>query len=237
MAENPIGTVADEDRLVPLRAVDGTFRVEVTGPVWTLDAEPGELVAWRLRERGDVDRLLLVPVEDSDGAGAHPTRELSEIDGSVVAEVPDALLRDGLDLDVGTYDADNPLLFEAQVDTDGVAVAPESPGEPGGAAEAAIELLPVRYSDGTPFEPEPVSESALDSDPVAETVAGRERGGDGAPRSEAIDAPVDPDVVDAVTETGEASRDDVVQALETISRGAGDPRPPGRRSTGRGRRQ
>lgn len=218
MAENPIGTVADEDRLVPLHARDGAFRVEVTGPLRTVDAEPDEPVGWRLRERGDVDRLLIVPLEDPDGGGALPTSELSESDGTIAAEVPEALLRDGLDLDLGSYDDDNPLLFEPRVVTDGVAVGSETRGEPGDAAERAVELVPVRFSDGTPFEPDPVAESALDSDPVVETVQERERDGDGTPRSEAIDAPVDPDVVDAVVETGGASRDAVVRTLETIDR-------------------
>lgn len=44
MAENPIGTT-DEEWLVPLRVRDGEFRIDVTRPVRTVDASPGESVA------------------------------------------------------------------------------------------------------------------------------------------------------------------------------------------------
>lgn len=217
MAENPIGTT-DEERLVPLRVRDGEFRLDVTRPVRTVDASAGEPVAWRLREAGDVDRLLLVPVDDADEAGALPASELSETNGSITARVPETLIADGLGLDPDSYDGDNPLLFEPETVADDVAVGMEPSGEPGDVAETAVELTPVRFSDGTPFGDEPLSESALDSDPVAETVSEREEGAEGAPRSDAISAPVDPGLVDDVIQTGDASREAVVEALETMAR-------------------
>lgn len=162
--------------------------------------------------------MLLAPVDDVDEAGALPTSELSEADGEVTAPVPASILADGLGLDAESYDGDDPLLFEPEAIVDDVAVGMEPGGEPGDVAETAIELTPVRFSDGTPFGSEPLAESALDSDPVAETVSERERGDEGAPRSDAISAPVDPEIVDDVIETSDASREAVVEALERMAR-------------------
>lgn len=212
MAQNPVGTITDEERLVPLYTSQDRFLVDVTEPVRSADLPEVGPFAWRLREEGDVDRLALAPVEGPDDVGALPTRELS--DGSI--EVPEGLLAE-LDIEKATYDDDNPLLFEPDELDDGLAVGMERDGEPAGTAEPALELAPVRFADGTPYDADPIAEESLDSDPVAkETVA--HEGGVGAPWAETMSAPIDAPVLEEVLVSRDVPRSDVVEALETIAR-------------------
>lgn len=231
MAQNPIGTVADEERLVPLLTRDGGFYVDVTAPVRDADVAEDGPVVWRSREAGDVNRLAFAPVDDPEAAGDLYTGELSSRDGAVRLTVPEPLLVDGLDLDTEAYDDDNALLFEPRALTDGMAVGMTREGEPGGAVEQAIELVPVRYADGTPFRAEPVPELSVDSDPIAEGELARAGGDEGTPQSGAISAPISPTVIEEVLDTTDAPRTDVIQALETIARhrlvGEADDAPPG----------
>ena len=215
MSQNPIGTVTDEERLVPLLTGEEGFLVDVTEPVRTAGLPESGTYAWRLREEGDVGRLALAPVDGGE-AGSLPTAALAEDDGRLTLEVPTALLEEGLDLDVETYDDDEPLLFEPD-EIDGLAVGMGTGGEPGGAVETALELRPVRFADGTPYRDEPLPETSTDSDPVAEAVH-REEGEEGTPRPGTVDAPVDAGIVDEVLATADAPRSDVVDALETIAR-------------------
>lgn len=218
MARTPIGTVTDEERLVPLVTGDDGFHVDVTEPVGTAGLPERGTYAWRLRDRPDVPRLALAPVEDADEAGALPTRVLTAADDALTLAVPEPLLAEGLGLDTAAYDDDTPLLFEPRELDDDVAVGMEPGGEPAGVADVALELVPVRYADGTPYRREPVDGADLDSDPVAEGELARRPGEDGTPRSETISAPVDaPIVEDVVVATG-VPRDAVVGALETIAR-------------------
>lgn len=94
--------------------------------------------------------------------------------------MPESLLADGLGLDTGTYDDDDPLLFGSIDLDDGIAVDPAADGEPAGAVEDAIELVPVRFADGTPYRDEPVSELSMDSEPVAEAADASEFDADDA---------------------------------------------------------
>lgn len=218
MAENPIGTVTDRERLVPLHANDGEFTVDVTEPVRMADVPEEGSFAWSLREAGDVPRLALAPVDDADEAGALPVRELSTDGERLTIDVPDPLVDDGLDLDAETYDDDAPLLFRSDEITDGVAVGMDAGGEPGAVADVALELVPLRYADGRPYRNEPVDDGELDSDPVAEAALDRENGGAGAPRSESISAPIDAPILDDVVETTGVPREPVVGALEAMTR-------------------
>lgn len=218
MAQNPIGTVTDDESLVPLVTREAAFLVDVTEPARIADLPEGGTVVWRLREEGDVPRLAFAPVDDPDEAGALYAAELSEADGTLTIEVPEPLLADGLGLDTQEYDDDNPLLFKAGEITEGVAVGLTPEGEPAGAADVAIELVPVRFADGTPYRDEPIDDSEMDSDPVAEAELARDRGDEVTSRSETISAPIDAAFVDEVLETTDAPRTEVVRALETISR-------------------
>lgn len=218
MAQNPIGTVTDEERLVPLFAREGDFLVDVTDPVRMADVPDEGTFAWRLREAGDVPRLAFAPVEDADEAGALPIRDLTASDDTLTLEVPESLLVDGLGLDASEYDDENPLLFRPDELDEGIAVGMTPEGEPGGATQGAIELVPVRFADGTPFSDEPRPDVSLDSDPVAEAAVAGEEGDEATPRSETISAPIDAAVVDEVLDTTDVPREDVVRALETIHR-------------------
>jgi hypothetical protein len=217
MAQNPIGTVADEERLVLLHARDDGYIVDVTEPVQHSAVPEAGTFAWRYREEGDVDRLALAPVDDPDDACALPTLELSDLDDALTIAVPEPLLADGLGLDTAPHDDDNPLLFEPRELDDGIAVGMGPEGDPGVTWAVAIELVPVRFSEGTPLHHEPIDAGSLDSDPVAEAQLAHEDG-EGTPRSDAISAPLDPPVFGDVVEEADAPRDQVVGALETISR-------------------
>lgn len=217
MSENPIGTVTDEERLVPLYRDDG-FHVDVTDPVRTADVPAEGTYAWHLIEASDADRLAIAPVVDADEAGDLATAELSTTDEGCALAVPEGLLADGLEIDPADYDDDNPLLFEPEEITDGIAVGMTVEGDPGGTVESGIELRPVRYADGTPYRPEPLAGETLDSDPIAEAEMERRRGGDATPRLDAVSAPVDAPVLEDVLAESDAAQSDVVDALETMAR-------------------
>lgn len=118
MSQNPIGAVADEDRLIELRkGSDGSFGVTIPDPIReAVDAgsEGDAEVDWRTLEGGDVRRLLVGRIDPDDRSDARyprtPTVE-SEDDGSdePVVEVPTPLVGEaGLGLDPEAYDADIP---------------------------------------------------------------------------------------------------------------------------------
>lgn len=219
MARN-IGTVTDEERLVPLLAGDDGYVVDVTHPVRTTEVPAEGAYAWRLREESDVPRLAFAPVADDDEAGALPTRELSADGDALLLPVPERLLADGLGLDLDAYDDDEPLLFEPAELDDEMAVGMTREDAPAGTADVAVELVPLRFGDGTPY-PErehPTAEGSPDSDPVAEAAVAR-GGGDGTPsRSGTVSAPVDAPVLDEVLSAVDADRENVVAALETVAR-------------------
>ena len=218
MAENPIGTTTDEERLVPLFADDDGFRVDVTNPVQTADVPEDGTFALYYREQEDAPRLVAAPVEDDEDAGDLFTTDVATTDGKRTLAVPEQFVADGLGLDPAGYDNDNPLLFEPDELTGGVAVGMTLDGEPGSTVENGIELRPLRYADGAPYSDEPLFESSMDSDPVVEETLAHERGEDGTPQSGTISAPLDAAYVDGVLETSDASRAAVVEALETIAR-------------------
>lgn len=218
MAQNPIGTVTDEDRLVALLLRDGTFLVDVTDPVRTADVPETGTFAWRLLTGGEVPRLAFAPVDEPDDAGDVPMAELDPDGDRYTLSVPRSYLSEGLGLDADAYDPDNPLLFKPEESTEGLAVGMTLEGEPGGSVGVAIELTPVRFDDGTPFRAEPVPESSMDSDPIAEGELARRPGDDGAPQSGTVSAPIDASVVDEVVAATEAQRSEVIRGLETLSR-------------------
>lgn len=218
MAQNPIGTMTDEERLVALRTREDGFVVDVTEPVRTADVPETGTFAWEVRDEGDVPRPVLAPVDDADEAGDLPARELTTVDERDVLEVPAPLVVDELGLDAAAYDDENPLLFEPDELTEGIPVGTAQDGEAGGTVEVALELRPVRFADGTPYRDVPLSESSLDSDPVAEAAIERERGDDATPQSGTLTAPVDAPFVDDVLDETGASRAAVVDALESMAR-------------------
>ena len=219
MAHNPIGTITDEERLVPLLTGDDGFLVDVTDPLQTADLSETGTFAWNLIEEGDVPRLAFGPVDNPDDAGDLFTGELSTTDERLTIPVSEPLLSTGLGLDTGAYDDDNPLLFEPDELPEGIAIGMTFEGDPGDTVESGIELRPVRYANGASYSDEPPSEATLDSDPVAEAELTDEQGETAAtPLSEAISAPVDGVVIEDVLETADVSRSAVVEMLETISR-------------------
>lgn len=219
MAQNPIGTITDEERLVPLHTREDAFFVDVTEPVRIGDVPEEGTFAWRLREESDVPRLAFAPVDDAEAAGDLPTRPLSTSEEAITLDVPEALLVEGLDLDVAAYDDDNPLLFVPDEITDGIAVGMTSEGESGESVRRAIELRPIRYADGTPYLDEPARDSSMDSDPIAQAEVARDSGDDEATtRPETMSAPLAAAVVEDVLGSTDASRADVVDSLETIAR-------------------
>lgn len=222
MAQNPIGTITDEERLVPLLGGDEGFYVDVTDPVRTADVPEEGPVAWEIQDAGSVPELALAPLADADvdadTTGSEQVRELSGDGDALTVDLPTPFVTDALGLDADDYDEDNPLLFEPDEITDGIAVPTGPDGDPAGSVERAIELTPVRFADGTPYRDVPQSEATLDSDPVAEAELERERGEDWTPQSGTVSAPVDGPVIDEVLSETDADRNAVVDALETISR-------------------
>lgn len=218
MAENPIGTTTDEARLVPLFAGDEEFRVDVTNPIQTADVPAEGTFALYVREQEDAPRLVLAPVEGPDEEGDLYTADLAATDDRLTIEVPEQVVADGLDLDTAGYDNDNPLLFEPDEITGGLAVGMTLDAEPADTVDVGIELRPVRYADGSSYSDEPLFDSSMDSDPVVEETLAHEQGEDGTPQSGTISAPVDAAYVDGVLETADASRPAVVDALETMAR-------------------
>lgn len=216
MARNAPGV--DEERLVPLLARENEFLVDVTDPVRMTDIPESGSFAWRLRDAGDVPSLAFAPVDDPGEAGDLPTSELSTADDALTLPVPERFLADGLDLDTEAYDDDDPLLFELDERDDGIAAGMTAGGEPAGTVAPAIELAPVRFSDGTPYRGEPAAEPELDSDPVAEETLAREGSDEASPSPESVSAPLDAAVVGEVLDATDAPRGEVLRALETIAR-------------------
>ncbi|MFC7221915.1 hypothetical protein ACFQKF_01975 [Halalkalicoccus sp. GCM10025322] len=220
MSQNPIGTVADEQRLVELgKESDGSFSVPITGPLREA-VDLGSEVDWRALEGGDVPRLLVGRIDPEDRSDARYPRTPTgreEGDGSdLFLEVPTPLVGEaGLGLDPEAYDADDPLLF-APTTAGEVATAPGD-RTPAALMEDAVVLEPVRFADGTPYRREPVPETSEDSDPVAEAHL-EERGEESTPRPETVSAPIDAAVIEGVAGGTDVGRDALVDALETIAR-------------------
>ena len=231
MSQNPIGTVADEERLVELRkGSDGSFSVAITDPLAEagIDLGPDVKVDWRALEGGDVPRLVMGRIDPEDRSDARYPRtptdrsgdgdtdaNTNETDGPAV-EVPSELIGEaGLGLDPDTYDADNPLLLAPNA-ADTVATAPGD-RTPATLMEEAVVLEPVRFDDGTPFRDEPVSETSQDSDPVVEAHL-EEEGGEPAPQPGAVSAPIDGAIIEGVVGGTEVDHEALVDVLETIAR-------------------
>lgn len=218
MSTRPTGTILDDDRLLALRETDETtaseLAVEVTPVADYMGASSGDHVDWDVDDYEDVPMLVFSGIEEAATADAPYPRQLREENGEIVAPVPDPLVRaeppEGLGLDLETYDADDPLLFDAI-----------TTGE-------TIGLVPVRFDDGRTYRSEPLPGVADDSDPVAEEVIEHEDRGDPTPRPETMSAPIDADVFESAL--AEADRDApdpaVVGILEAIERldlvGTGD---------------
>lgn len=224
MAQNPIGTVEDEDRLIALRkdahGTDDGFAVAVTEPVEEAGIPAGVTIEWTMYLAADIPRLVFGEIaEGSDEEAVNP-RELLDADGRMIAPVPTALLGGGdrgLGLDLDAYDDANPLLFEPTAIDDPTPIENPAGRQPAPLLEPAIELEPVRFDDGTPYRRDPQDE-AVDSDPVAEGVLERSDDADPDPKSDAISAPIAAPIVDDVAETTGVSRDDLTGVLETIAR-------------------
>lgn len=208
MSTRPTGTVLDDDRLLALRETDetaaSTLAVEVTPVVDYIDASSGDHIDWDVDDTADVPMLVCSGIEAEATADAPYPRQLREEDGEVVAPVPDPLVRAeppaGLGLDPDSYDADDPLLFDAI------------------RAGETIGLVPVRFDDGDAYHDEPRPDVASDSDPVAEATIEHEDRGDPTPRPETMDAPIDPAILESTL--AETERDvsdtDVIGILEAV---------------------
>ena len=226
MAENPIGTVAEEERLIPLRTDGDAFYVEVTEPAavagvptkdpvaWTLDPDPAPSEA--VDEEANAPRLYVGAASDEDRDDAAHTRLPSEEGGTITVEVPRPLLAEGgLGIDLEAYDDGNPLLFEPEVLEEPVAATVDE-NVPAPLLDPVVGLVPVRFDDGTPYRDEPLPETDRESDPVVEAHLDSEA--DSAPRPETASVPIDPEVIERVVETDDVSRSDLVDALEAIQR-------------------
>lgn len=218
MSTRPTGTVLDDERLLALRETDETtgaeLAVEVTPVADYVGASSGDHIDWDVDDYEDVPMLVFSGIEEAATADAPYPRRLREEEGEIVAPVPDPLVRaappEGLGLDLETYDADDPLLFDAITS-----------GE-------MIGLVPVRFDDGRTYRSEPLPGVADDSDPVAEEVIEHEDRGDPTPRPETMSAPIDADVFESVRATTDRGVSDtaVIGVLEAIERqdrvGTGD---------------
>lgn len=210
MSINPTGTILDDERLLELRETETTaaseLALELTPVADAMDAESGDHVDWGIDEYEDEPMLVVSGIPDEQTADAPYPRRLREEDGEIVAPVPDPLVRadppEGLGLDLDTYDAARPLLFDAIT------------------AAETIGFVPVRFDDGEPYRAEPLPGVADDSDPVAEETIAREREGDPTPRPETMDAPIDPVVFDGVmadvaNDIPESAVVGILEAVET----------------------
>lgn len=224
MAQDPIGTIENEDRLVALRkdahGTDDGFSIAVTDLIEEIGIDPDATIEWTIYLASDTSRLVFGPVAEGVDEETINPRELLSADGEVIAPVPVGLLGGGdrgLGLDLGAYDDANPLLFEPTLTDDATPI--ENPGghQPAPLLESAVELEPVRFDDGTPYRRDPQTEE-LDSDPVAEGALEHSDDADPEPQSEAISAPIAASIVDDVVETTGVSHEDLVGALETIAR-------------------
>lgn len=218
MSTRPTGTILDDDRLLALRETSETaaseLAVEVTPVADYVDASSGDHIDWDVDDYEDVPMLVFSGIEEAATGDAPYPRQLREENGEIVAPVPDPLVRakppEGLGLEPESYDADDPLLFDAI-----------TTGE-------TIGLVPVRFDDGETYRADPMPGVADDSDPVAEEVIDHEDRGDPTPRPETMSAPIDADVFEsAIAETDrDVSDTAVVGILEAIERldlvGTGD---------------
>jgi|GEM_PF-6406751 len=215
MAQNPIGTAIDRDRMVELGREEGAFVADVAEQVETAGLPDGSAVVWRLREEGDVPRLALVPVPEAEIPDDTVAGHVGEDDA---VPIPRALVAEGLELDPEEYDPDNPLLFKPGEIESGVAAAAMPTGAPAPAADTALELQPVRFADGTPYRDDPVPEESLDSDPIAEAALDRDAEAEGAPQSGTVSAPIDSSFVDDVLASRGVDREQVIEVLEAVAR-------------------
>ncbi|MFC6727274.1 hypothetical protein ACFQDG_01255 [Natronoarchaeum mannanilyticum] len=215
MAQNPIGTAIDRDRMVELGREDGAFVVDVAEQVETADLPDGAAVVWRLRKEGDVARLALVPVPEDEVPDDTVAGRVGE-DESL--PIPRSLITEGLELDPEAYDPENPLLFKRGEIGEVAAAAAMPTGAPAPAADTALELQPVRFADGTPFHDEPVPEESLDSDPIAEAELERDADAGGEPQSGTVSAPIDSSFVNEVLTNRGVDREQVIEVLEAIAR-------------------
>ena len=217
MSQNPIGTIADEERLVELRKEEKAFGVAIPDsvrPAW-LDADTE--IDWRPIEGGDVPRLLVGRIDPEDRAAATEPRTPTSDGEEILIEVPPPLVGEaGLELDPDAYDAENPLLLEPSAAENAVATDSQDRG-PAAVMDEATILTPTRFSDGTPYHDEPVSEVEAESDPIAEAEL-EARGDDPAPQSGAVSAPIDAEIIEGVTRGSDVDHEDLVSALETIAR-------------------
>ena len=218
MATNPTGTVLDDDRLLELRETRTTaaseLALELTPVAEFMGAAAGDHVDWGIDEYEDEPMLVLSAIPETQTGDAPYPRQLREEGGEIVAPVPDPLVRadppEGLGLDLETYDADRPLLFDAMT------------------AAETIGFVPVRFDDGDPYRPEPLPETPDNSDPVAEETIAHERDGDPTPRPETMDAPIDALVLDEVmaeapVDVPEADVVEIIEGIETYDLvGSGD---------------
>lgn len=216
MSTRPTGTILDDDRLLELRETDETaasrLAVEVTPVAEYMGASSGDQIDWDVDQHEDQPMLVFSGIEDAATADAPYPRQLREEGGEIVAPVPDPLVRAeppaGLGIALEVYDAGRPLLFDAITS-----------GE-------TIGLIPIRFDDGEAYRAEPLPDVGDDSDPVAEEVIEHEGRGDPTPRPETMDAPIDPDVLEAVIHERDVDESDVIGILEAVERydlvGTGD---------------
>ncbi|AEH37739.1 hypothetical protein [Halopiger xanaduensis] len=218
MSTRPTGTILDDDRLLELRKTEESaaseLALELTPVAEFMDAAAGDQIDWGVDEYEDQPMLVCSAIPDEQVADAPYPRQLLEEGGEIVAPVPDALVRaeppEGLGIDLESYDATQPLLFDAIT------------------AAETIGLVPVRFDDGEPYRAEPLPDTPDDSDPVAEGTIEHERDGDPTPRPETMDAPIDSlafdDVMaDAPSDVPEADVVGILEAIETHDLvGAGD---------------
>ncbi|WP_224267885.1 hypothetical protein [Haloprofundus salinisoli] len=229
MSENPIGTVADRNRLVELSVEetdDGrAFFVDVTDPARDAGLPEDASLDWMVDRDVEAETEHAGPVlvfgeieaEEAETA-TFPTEFLHE-DDRLLLSVPPTLLGtdDGLDLDLDAYADDTPLLFYP-------ASLGEETGERGGTSRRPaptlanpIALVPLRYADGTPYEPVPRRDVDGESDPIAEATLER-RGENAEPRSATVAAAVDADLIDEMVAESDVSRAALVDVLEAIER-------------------
>lgn len=218
MSQNPVGTVADEERLIELRTDDsGSFVVSIDDAASDAGIDADAEVDWRAVGGGDVPRLLVGPIDPEDREAAADPRSPTDEDGTLRVEVPAALVGEaGLGLDPDAYDADNPLLLAPDATDAPVATAPGD-REPAALMDEALFLEPVRFADGTPFRDEPTSEAPEDSDPIAEAAL-EEREEGATPQPETVSAPIDPAVIEGVAGGSDIAYEELVSALEAIDR-------------------
>lgn len=210
----------DDDRLLELHPSDesaeSTFAVTVTPLVERLEIPADSHIDWNIDERDRDPMLVFGRIDEDEIPDAAYPRRLRAADGEVTAPVPDTLLATDppgglgvdLDLDPGSDprsdredNADGSLLFDAV------------------ATDETIGLVPVRFADGTPYGQEPQPDVSSESDPVAEaTLDHDDSTADGTPRPETLDAPIDPELLEAVLEERDVALDSVAPVLEGLNR-------------------